>query len=1612
MFGMSSTLRNLGSAKEKSEKRSDQTFEGHLDGVKDGCLYGWARNTEDHAERAKVNVYLNGKTIGDRIPCALPRKDIEEAFGEGSHFAFELPLDPKEFKIGTNSISVKFAGTEIQLKNSPISFNFEEKHEAQDSIGEPHRMTAVSLSEIDWNVESVGAKGISGWIWIPAAPTRRIVVELLENGTVLAQGVADRYRGDLEAAKKSDGHCAFEIAAPPALLDGLPHHVELRVSGQKQSFFTGDACTFARPVADFDLISPFSVIGSVRLDNGSAETFAIEILLDGKTVHSGETDALKRFAWTADPDLFTFGVDMSSRPRTLALTCLVNRTPVLEDRLEIVSTPGSELALHLEEVSSHRLAGRALAVKTGVDRVKILVGEAVVADLECRPDCAFDIDLGTLKPSNGRCEIRIQPVTAEGKPLAPFVRSLDYQRWWVDLDLLDDQLRGKVSDAWDSTREVAIELLIDGVPVSVATARPSLDGDGSSSEFSFGLSNRWRDGRAHSVQVRILGTDRLWPRRALLFKAGEAGSNATARVERLENEVVGFALLPWAPEAITEVELRAGERVLDRQRADRETPVLRAEGLIPEERGFSFDVPLEVKEPLAVRALHNGNPVFEQTVTAAPAAFTLQDAGYGHEGACFVLPDPFATSIGREEARAVLFAASAFRRASSLPLTIVLTSAPDQPDRRGIDLLPLVKDLVGEANAHNLAGARFVRLVDPVLPSTATGTQHLAYSLDLWLRACAFSLILGPSRGGILAYCAMSRREGLLPGGTQIAVLVDELSVTDRIGRDHFLDDPTLLVTEALERAAIRSADHLLGHAPDSVDKIESVAPKMGPHVAIEAAEIGPLRLQPLQGNIDGGRQWLIFAGPLTLRSGLVVFCDAIDRLARRPGVDPEKLGILFIGPEDWVRGRMSGQYIRDRARKWPFALRLCLDLTFDSAASVMADYAPVGHGVVLPMLEGTPWHTLLSATGIAPVAVDRSRPDNATDLANTVQQALAATESPVAAPRTENRMGPILAELASQGVPAPAPVPDDADLPTITVCITHFNRPTLLRQTLASLRACDYPKLDVVIVDDGSPAAGVAEELTEIEAEFADIGIRLYSQPNAYLGAARNAAAKQAKGEFIVFMDDDNLAHPGMLHGFVAAQRATEADIVTSRFGYFDGTDDIDPGTDVPRRLGVPLMPDPAVGVFANCFGDANMLIRRSAFESLGGFTEDFGRGHEDWEFFARAQMAGLSHTLSNRVLFWYREAAQSMLLGRESETFDHLRNIRAYSEHLPPEIYRVVMLAQGLIRRWDKPPADMHKPARPGLAVARRLAYGRVAVVMRTKDRAILLERAIDSVLQQTFTDWALVVVNDGGDPRPVQELLDSRKDQLQGRSLLINNPTSTGMENASNAGITASASEFIVIHDDDDAWAPTFLERCVDRLDGSPPEIGGVVTQTTVVIEDIEDGRVIERERFPFANIEAVELARLAVENQFPPISFLFRRSALETVGSFDGRLPVLGDWDFHLRMAQHYPISVLHETLAFYHHRTAGVTNQYGNTVVAQKETHRRQRAEYINRHIRDTVGQCGQGSEGTMLLAGEMHRVVSEKLTSMHDHLQWLEKLLNDEREHMLYLEKLIDDRQK
>ena len=260
-------------------------------------------------------------------------------------------------------------------------------------------------------------------------------------------------------------------------------------------------------------------------------------------------------------------------------------------------------------------------------------------------------------------------------------------------------------------------------------------------------------------------------------------------------------------------------------------------------------------------------------------------------------------------------------------------------------------------------------------------------------------------------------------------------------------------------------------------------------------------------------------------------------------------------------------------------------------------------------------------------------------------------------------------------------------------------------------------------------------------------------------------------------------------------------------------------------------------------------------------------------------------------------------------------------------------------------------------------------VGIVTRTKNRRVLLKRALESVLFQSYPHWRMVLVNDGGDRDDVDALVASYAGLSQDRVSVLHNARSLGMEGASKVGLAALATDLLIVHDDDDSWAPEFLAvttRELLRLQTTYPAVQGVTTYANRVMETV-NGNIVHTDSIAPFNAWVppgfLSLDRMLASNFIPPISFLFSRAAYEDLGGVYEAIPYLGDWDFLIRFLSKYEVCMIPQYLAFYHWRSRSHSGVLANSVTDEIGRHKFYRQMLLNQWLRAdfAAGRFGIGA---------------------------------------------------
>jgi hypothetical protein len=221
---------------------------------------------------------------------------------------------------------------------------------------------------------------------------------------------------------------------------------------------------------------------------------------------------------------------------------------------------------------------------------------------------------------------------------------------------------------------------------------------------------------------------------------------------------------------------------------------------------------------------------------------------------------------------------------------------------------------------------------------------------------------------------------------------------------------------------------------------------------------------------------------------------------------------------------------------------------------------------------------------------------------------------------------------------------------PLVSVVIAAYNAAPYLGQALDSvLRQGDAPATEVIVIDDGSTDA-----TPEVIGRYGD-AVRTERQLNAGPASARNHGARIARGQWLAFLDADDLwARRKLARQLRRAQSDPALALIY--------TDQVSFGNGPPRRLSARVtLPEGEVFqelVLRNFITLSSVLMRRSAFQEAGGFCEEL-MGTEDWDLWLR-HAAGRPVGVCRAPLTFYRRNPAGISQHPDHMIAAHLKTVQ----------------------------------------------------------------------------------------------------------------------------------------------------------------------------------------------------------------------------------------------------------------------------------------------------------------------------------------------------------------
>jgi glycosyltransferase involved in cell wall biosynthesis len=211
------------------------------------------------------------------------------------------------------------------------------------------------------------------------------------------------------------------------------------------------------------------------------------------------------------------------------------------------------------------------------------------------------------------------------------------------------------------------------------------------------------------------------------------------------------------------------------------------------------------------------------------------------------------------------------------------------------------------------------------------------------------------------------------------------------------------------------------------------------------------------------------------------------------------------------------------------------------------------------------------------------------------------------------------------------------------------------------------------------------------------------------------------------------------------------------------------------------------------------------------------------------------------------------------------------------------------------------------------------KISIITITRNRAAFIAKAISSALDQSFTNWEMIILDDDSN--------DNTKDLVNeyvakdGRIKYYKNSPALGISDNRNKGLVLSKGKYIAILDSDDFWIDRDkLQKQYDFLEQNQDYV--LISSNIRIIDD--KGNFIKETTFATEDYDIRK--KILRDNQIPHSAVLINKDSIEKVGNYDEKLSCVEDLDLFLKLGKIGKIKNLPEITTAYTRHSGGISHQ--------------------------------------------------------------------------------------
>jgi len=470
---------------------------------------------------------------------------------------------------------------------------------------------------------------------------------------------------------------------------------------------------------------------------------------------------------------------------------------------------------------------------------------------------------------------------------------------------------------------------------------------------------------------------------------------------------------------------------------------------------------------------------------------------------------------------------------------------------------------------------------------------------------------------------------------------------------------------------------------------------------------------------------------------------------------------------------------------------------------------------------------------------------------------------------------------------------------PMVSVIVPTYNRPDTLRRTLESIAAQTYKRIEAIVVNDaGEDVSGVIDTFHD------RLSIKyLVHHKNKGLAAVRNTAIKHATGQYIAYLDDDDIFHPQHIETAVKVLTTTNYKAVYTDAYRAYQTKKGD--TYQVIKKDIPYSIDYVKGIFykTNITPVLCVVHDRTCFDEAGIFDESLPV-LEDWDLWIRmSEKYDFYHIQKVTCEFSWRADGTSTTSSKQNE-FVKIRELiyKKYRNN-----FQELLLAQNTSDKLISSP-PLQKP---------------VSIIILTWNALEYTQKCVNSIQNHTRYPHEIVFVDNASTDGTVEYLRKLIKERPNYK--LIENHENKGFAVGNNQGVAIATGEYVMLLNNDVLVSAGWLESLVESLE-IDKNIGMVGPITNSISGRQQVNKIPytdEQEFYKFAQeIRRTYKGRLTPRYRVAGFAVLMRKALYEEVGGLDESFGTgnYEDDDLCLKVSKKGYAIMVDESVFIHHYRS--------------------------------------------------------------------------------------------